>query len=282
MKALETRTMVKHRRCLEMIKGMATWEEVITRVEMERTRRSWKASTTLTRMGEVKGALKRSAMYGKQIEIKGDEQLVRDYCKGLQKAMTVEVDQLKQAKPITTQQVDVILTRLFNNDSVLFTFVILMWATAARPECIMQIKKRHVEIEGTRVKILFTSGKGAKCRLRPYTVHSSVGKREYGEAARRFLGKMKADELVFKREQWNKIRKDTLKVIRTLDEGLSLYSFRRGAAITLQKDGGATKEQVRTFLGHADVQMTERYMNWGWYDTREAETNSRLAMTMFC
>ena len=89
-----------------------------------------------------------------------------------------------------------------------------------------------------------------------------------------------AGEYVFRQDTAPDLRRRALAAMRRIDMRYEMYSFRRGAALQLQRNG-ATVPQIRKFTGHASDLMCERYLEWGWNDKNEQEEMSALAMALW-
>ncbi len=162
------------------------------------------------------------------------------------------------------------------NPSELALFLIFMWAAAARPGCTLLLRLENIGTTETTVKMRFTEGKGVTMRRRPYTVHSTLG--EFHVWVQNALPRRRG--YLFSQRRAPKIRARALLLMRQSDREYEQYSFRRGAAIAMHRSG-VPVSTVRRFTGHASDDMTERYLEWGWYDLAQAQENAVSSMHLW-
>jgi integrase len=275
--AVGAKSRMKHLKWLEFLRPICTWRDLVVAMERLRTVRNWRFSTTSTALGEVLGAIKRSQMYGIPCRLIGKSPVIDDYRKGLQLGMITELETLKQATPLTVENVRRIVQKNLIKDQEVATYISLMWATAARPGCIEKLKVKNVSVENLSLKCLFTEGKGVRCRRRPYTIHSSLSMVAV-RAVQNWLEQRKS--LYLFNQHDSTLRKRVLQAIRVQVKDATLYSMRRGAALALMK-GGATLTEVQNFLGHTSSETTERYLGWGWEDRNQASINAQRAKALW-
>eukprot|EP00759_Apiculatamorpha_spiralis_P031488 PhF_6_TR33232/c0_g1_i1/m.48750 len=152
----------------------------------------------------------------------------------------------------------------------LFTFLALLWATAARPADLSKVMVHNIMIDlDGAVKIRFVAGKTTNLKGKPYTVHSCCTP-EIAQRCRKFIVKQRY--MVFEETVLVKLgicRKNHNK----RNKNLTTYSFRRGLAIAMAQLG-TDITIIQKMLGHATVETTKRYLNWGWWDLHMAhQTN---------
>jgi integrase len=243
-------------------KGLISWRGIIEALEGRRRQRKWKASTTRTAFGTIRGVIARRDMYTLKFK-PGDEDYARDYARLLRMQEIDELGDIKQAEPLTTGVVRRIIRRALRyNDTQLAAYVALMWATAARPGCTQALQTENVSMKDNGdVRVRFVKGKAVRLRQQPYTIHSRIVP-EARIAVRRWCRQ--------KEKFPEGIMKKALAHTRAYGQGFQLRSFRRGAAMTLAR-AGASIQTIMKFTGHASEAMCYRYLGWGWSMEPEKE-----------
>lgn len=190
----------------------------------------------------------------------------------------MELATVAQALPMTVAHMARALG-LAETDPPVMLFMLLMWALVARPGCALTVSPVHMQAVQAMLKVRFVEGKGVKMRGVPYTVHTHCPIKWNRFIAAAILNR--ADErYLFRQRECLSIRKRTLALIRRVDPKYQLYSFRRGAAITLQRTG-AKIEEIMAFTGHASASMCSRYLEWGWWDVTLAKRYTTLAKQLW-
>jgi integrase len=232
--------------------------------------REWRASTTLTYLGNVRGAVSRVEVMEvedwKLVIQKGDEIRIGDYAKILQRKKLEQMVTSKQAKPVTKETVQKLLQTVEGEVRVYLT---LMWLCVSRPGCTAQLRPEWVQVSGRNVKVMFIEGKQAKLTGQPHPVHTFASKEQAGWI----------QEWVNQNKQFSSgIERLALRAVRMTDEELSLRSFRRGAAIHLSIKG-ASLDTIRKFTGHTTEKSCRIYLSYGW-DERPTSEVVKAAKTL--
>lgn len=269
----------KHRVWLDRLANITSAAALVQAVEGLRTTRRWKYSTTCTKLGEIIGAVKRVEMYGGHRRLK---QLVAadvfaDYKRGIHlKSLEEEV-----AFPLALTPIDA--ERVLENlatDRHWETCVALalQWATAARPQCMLQLQVKNISLEDNGVRIRFVAGKGVAARGEPYTVHTTLGK--WAVPMRRWLRERGSGTYVFDRERWAIIKRAIRCALRNVNPAYGLRSIRRGAAISMAREGTPI-QVIMHFTGHRSQETCLRYLDWGWNWGDMANQGRRAARALW-
>jgi integrase len=142
--------------------------------------------------------------------------------------------------------------------------LLVMWLTAARPGCTLQLRTGDVEMKPDgSTTVHFRSGKGVKFRG-PYTVHTEVPE-HYRSEMRSFLDAATRGDLLFPATgevPLNKRMPALLNALRQARPELNLRAMRRGALQTMAL-AGVDAETLMEFSGHTNVMTLKRYLDWG-------------------
>lgn len=268
----------KHIRWLLSLAQAHSWEAVVSELEKRRLTRPWRFSTTRTEIGAIMGAVPRADFYRLPCVLGKPTTAWTDYLKVIDRGVIMELATVAQALPMTVAHMARALG-LAETDPPVMLFMLLMWALVARPGCALTVSPVHMQAVQAMLKVRFVEGKGVKMRGVPYTVHTHCPIKWNRFIAAAILNR--ADErYLFRQRECLSIRKRTLALIRRVDPKYQLYSFRRGAAITLQRTG-AKIEEIMAFTGHASASMCSRYLEWGWWDVTLAKRYTTLAKQLW-
>lgn len=276
-KGISARQRKQHVKWLGVVRSCTDWGQVIKVLEEFRGQRRWRWSTLQTAAGQIMGAVPRALYYGLPCCLPVRDSEWRDFTRRVKIEVILELGTIKQAHPASWEHVRAMIREaLAKGDRELAVFLAVMWACVARPGCAILIRSAQTRVNGNRLKCRFLQGKGVTMRQRPYTIHTVLG--EYGAIVQSWVET--AGEFVFRQETSLDLRRRALAAMRRLDLRYEMYSFRRGAALQLQRNG-ASVPQIRKFTGHATDMMCERYLEWGWNDVNEQEEMSALAMALW-
>ena len=198
--------------------------------------------------------------------------------KVIDRGVILELDTVSQALPMTVTHMAQALG-LAKADPQVILFMLLMWALVARPGCALTVSPHHMEAVRHLLKVRFVEGKGVKMRGVPYTVHTHCPT-QWNRVIAAAIASRQGERYLFRQRDGQGIRKRTIAIIRQVNARYQLYSFRRGAAITLQRTG-AKIEEIMAFTGHATAMMCSRYLEWGWWDVTQAKHHSDLAKNLW-
>eukprot|EP00796_Vickermania_ingenoplastis_P000606 gene606-biopygen501 len=146
-----------------------------------------------------------------------------------------------------------------------------MWACAARPGDIDQLRARDVHIgeslsPGTvRFQLTIRRGKGARFRG-PYVI-PSVLSRQDASLLQGLLSRLATpDSRLF--TDPTGVRIAVRRAIQSANSAAALPSLRKGAARALA-DGGMSEEALMRITGHTRVDTLRRYLGYGLHTTAE-------------
>ncbi|MDP3378918.1 MAG: site-specific integrase, partial [Brevundimonas sp.] len=132
--------------------------------------------------------------------------------------------------------------------------LILMWFTAARPGCILQLQKEDVRVHDNRsISITFRRGKSVKSRG-AYTVHTT--------AIDKMADEISAHIARSERRLFSIRPADLLPTFRLSDRTLEAKSIRRGSLQTMAAHG-VPLATLMNYSGHTNEKTLLRYLNWG-------------------
>lgn len=274
--AISSRQRRQHRLWLERIRHCRSWRSVIDLLENSRKTVPWRWSTTKTKLGTILGAVPRAVYYGVPCRLGAQGAEVRDYQHRVTMGVIDELDTIKQAVPLALEQFKRIARRqLMRGDVEAAVYTMILWALTSRPKCGLALRTRLVGVDDPEFRAKFIEGKGVTMRQRPYTIQSQLGP-DMCLVMKRWLQDRAAknERYVFSQtpKHQRALRKRVLEDVRRIDPLMELYSFRRGSALTMHR-GGASVSAVREFTGHSNDAMTERYLEYGWWNVAQRELN---------
>jgi hypothetical protein len=252
---LTRRTKEKHVKTLTRFQD-ASVEDVL--VYFEERLKEVKPSTVANEMGTFMGAFAKQQLYGITTKERIDQSLeFKLMLKNVEhKAREDDVD---YPTPLLKHHLLRVLQELMAAQEVeAFHFLVLQWATAARPFCVYQLRPQDVVFTDRGVSVLFRKGKGVTMRQSPYTVHTDVP--YYADSLDEFLS-FTEENVIFLtpyEELCNVIRTS----MRTCDSTYEMRSPRRGA-LCCMAEAGVDLKTLRTFSGHTSNRMILRYLGWG-------------------
>jgi len=164
-------------------------------------------------------------------------------------------EKAKQAKPATWADVERAI-EMEKDNHVKFA-ILTAWLTCARVGCILQLRKEDVTETEKGLAVQFRRGKSVLARGMAYTVHTCRVPEMYRAKFQVFLSTKKG--YLFPRVKGHKVKI----ALRRADPLLEKRSLRRGSLQLLARVGGLTLEQMLLFSGHTNVQMLNRYLNFG-------------------
>ena len=177
--------------------------------------------------------------------------------------------QAQQGQPshLTAVSRDELFAALVNTpEDTIRIALLMMWLTAARPGCTLQLRPDDVEMDPTgAMTVRFASGKGVRFRG-PYTVHTKVPPDLVPEVAF-YLATMRQARapLLFPATAdcpMNKRMPRLLAALRTANPSLNLRAMRRGSLQTMAL-AGTPADVLMTYSGHTNVGTLKRYLDWG-------------------
>ena len=143
--------------------------------------------------------------------------------------------------------------------------LLLMWLTAARPGCVLQLRARDLELQSDgALAVHFNAGKGVLFRG-PYTVHTAVPP----QLRRPFAAYLRQQQMAGglfhpATEELPLCQRHAalLSAIRASDAELNLRAMRRGALQTMAL-AGESAATLMQFSGHTNERTLKRYLDWG-------------------
>jgi integrase len=148
--------------------------------------------------------------------------------------------------------------------------LIIMWSTASRPGCVLQLKRQDLELEpqpfrprpGAELRITFRQGKGVSFRG-PYTVQTWVPDR-WARELQQFISPLQKTDHLF---PFSKTDRDArharlLAAVRRVDPKLNLRAMRRGALQAMAQKGHDAATLMQ-FSGHKSQDTLMRYLDQG-------------------
>ena len=270
----------RHVKWLIAVRHCKAWREVSDVVEKERVSRRWRWSTTRTVLGTIMGAVPRAQMYRVRCRLPKDRgPAFKDYVRSVENGVMAEVSTLNQATPASPEVILKIVRECFRLGLVeLGVYIIVMWACAARPEDTMKLQPPNVDVRPDgRCRARWVEGKGVVMRRQPYTVHTVIPT-EFVERVRGFLFTRHGLPRLFNDAT---LRQQLTKMLKSVDPSYTLYSIRRGAAITLAT-AGTPLPTIMLFTGHTSAAMCLRYLSWGWFEGHAAAECATAALSLWC
>lgn len=263
---------------LRVLEGVNSISEMVVIVDHMRVQRKWKYSTTLTKLGEIVGALRRREYYasGCRLNKVEEDQEFKDYERVIRHGALQE--QVNYPKAVLREDLHKAIKNLLMEERIeVAVLLLLVWSTAARVACALKLRKENIEISGQEIKIRFVEGKGVFARKQPYTVHTHLG--QWTQKVQSFLNRTKTSEL-FPVSQWNRLRKGVSEALKGVDRAYELRSLRRGSLVTMAQRG-VPLEVVRHFSGHTNDNQCLRYLEWGWHHGNMHQRGVRAAQYLW-
>ena len=143
--------------------------------------------------------------------------------------------------------------------------LVLMWLTAARPGCLLQLLRSNVEFNQATnaLTIRFVAGKGVLLRG-PYTVHTACPP-QWSQRLQAYLQQQHPTSLVVPATPSMRLQDRNaclLRALRVAHPNLSMRAMRRGSLQAMAL-AGATAETLMSFSGHSQEKTLKRYLDWG-------------------
>lgn len=252
----------KHRAWIQQLDKIQSAEGVVQLLEAMRVRVPWKFSTTETKIGEILGAVRRVDAYGgcRRLREWVKSTVFQDYKRGVH--LEVLKEEVRSPQPLQVVHVERVLEELLQAENwEVYAALALQWGTAARPNCVLKLQIRNVEVTEGGLRVKFVEGKGVAARGEPYTVHSTLG--EWWGPVSRWLCIRKGHRFLFEDTRRERIKAVVRTTLRKCDVRYGLRSIRRGAAIALARVG-VPMSVLLHFTGHRTKEMCLRYLDWGW------------------
>jgi integrase len=263
---------------LRTIPPGATAMEVVGLVERTAEQRGWSAPTKMNAVNTIQGAVKRARYYGfAQMTFVHDTAWF-DYKRAVGKEVSARFGFVQQAEPLQRRHLQrAVRAAMARKDWESAVVLILAWSTVGRIGDVLKLQRPEVTLEGQNLKCRFLEGKGVTLRKRPYTVHSTV-KAMFVSVVSRWLQAEGGPRLF---QDTHGLRKKLRNYLRDCNKKYEMRSVRRGAAIAMARNN-VDIETIRHFTGHASVEMTERYLSWGWWDGKRAMEDRKAAAFLWC
>jgi integrase len=269
--ALVKSTRDTHRRMLQWLCGMPKqFQELPVATAVSeymkalRGERGWTWATTLKNMASAQGALALLPMY-RVVEhgvlLKHDVTWAENM-----RAVTrfAREEEPRTPKAMTTE----IFTATMATERDLQRRVVLalMWYTAQRVGCVLQLSKDNMHWNpNDTLSVTLKRGKSVKLRG-PYTVHTTSLK-TLKPMLMQYLNDVKPGARLF-----TLTPADMLSTFRLVDATMEARSIRRGT-LQAMAQAGVPNDTLREYSGHTNDRTLLRYLNWG-----KAAGNARTRM----
>ena len=238
---------------LEMVRRMAT-------------ARQWLWSTVSKALSSAKAALAYLPLYSRAsrgIELGRDPEwrAAQRYARRMEARTAGNTG----ATPLTKEQYERVLIKLYNRQPVTALYLQMMWSGLARPEDIAGLEHPDVTIgpptdEHRQVGLTIRHGKGAK-RSGVFALPILLPAK-YVSILQELLAVAKTGMQRQRLFDGASLKKQVLTALREEDQVLALASIRKGAARHLAAHGMSLQDLCR-LLGHADTKTTSRYLGYG-------------------
>lgn len=234
----------------------------------------WKESTALTKLGGLIGAVKRHATSEEEKQV--NSRLISEFKRMLTNEMNKNWE--SSVKAVDMEVVKEVVKSLFlkgRNEALIF--LVLMWFSAQRPGCVIQLKKKEVTVrpEGP-ISLFLCRGKLAKTLGHPESVWFHLPE-DLRAVLISFLSTREQDDFLFPVAQHKRIRREVLEELRAIDQKLETRGLRRGTIQTLAS-AGATEETRLSFSKHKNRATLRRYEDYGRFtvDWKQVEESKKL------
>eukprot|EP00760_Papus_ankaliazontas_P026207 PhM_4_TR3017/c2_g5_i3/m.89411 len=236
-------------------------------------------------MGNAAGAFKRLPQYTQDalpsIQLSVDQQW-KDAQRAVKHFASLESSPTRPT--MSKDGAQATISRL-DHDVAMQMFLCVMWACAARPGDVLQLKRANVQVHSsqqgnTATSALFNEGKVLKT-IDPYTVHTVLPD-PWAAKLRSFISSSSSSYLfdlptLAARTQFLKQARLEVRVTNPLYD---LRAVRRGAAQALAADG-ISLSTVMLFTRHATVGMLRRYLGFGQAKSEEASKATAAASVLW-
>jgi len=157
-------------------------------------------------------------------------------------------------------------------------FLLLQWATAARPFCVYQLRPSNIVFgKDNRISVLFQKGKGVTMRQSPYTVHTQIP--SYHELLMSFVESRMDSPTIFS-TPYETLCVTIRTVMRHFDPLYEMRSPRRGSLCCMARKGVSLRT-LRQFSGHTTNRMILRYLGWGMSHGRGIKKGEKAAIHLW-
>ena len=143
----------------------------------------------------------------------------------------------------------------------------LMWLTAARVGCVLQLRKADIEVllERETIRVTFRHGKSVALRG-PYTIFTAIPPAEMAMLQARLAECTAPTDFVISNDMAPRKRmflmRSALRSVN-MNPNLNNRSVRRGALQALASNPDTDVETLMRFAGHTNPSTTRRYLEWG-------------------
>jgi integrase len=186
----------------------------------------------------------------------------------------------EKASPATFEEVDVTVKRLMTtNDPAAHhraAQLAIMWATACRPGCLLQLQRRDIQLEAHALHVVFKRGKGHEMGKAPHPVHTILPALWVPIVAA-VLAARQPEEFLWLFPSWQARCLGTKALTHDLRQtrpALQARSLRRGALMRMASSG-VSEAQLLAFSDHAEVRTLREYIGV----TREVTDRAQVMMT---
>lgn len=270
--ALSARQSQQHAVWRKVIEDAQDVSAALEVLEAERCARNWKWSSTRTHLGAFYGALRRSSKWHSW----KDSPVLRDYTRAVdRKTVAEEVD---YPTPLAESHALRAISELARENRQCAMFLLLQWATTARPHCVSLLQARNVTLRSKNcVAVTFCRGKGAWSRAAPYTVHTTMG-----PFFNMLVDFLRGNNDLFPNagRSYDKLKEVLRLKLRAIDPAYRLGSVRRGALEAIAA-GGADEATLMSFSGHRNGKTLRRYLRWGATFQHEANNMTSAASNLW-
>ena len=223
--------------------------EMLSRLRSEK---KWSWATSLKNLASTQGALQLLPMY---LRVPHGISLKQDTI--WQQTMQATARRAREEIPRKPKAmtVDVMMATLAaEKDAQKQAALVMMWFTAARVGCILQLHREDITMHSdTSMSVTFRRGKGVKLRG-PYTVHTTAIGRGNMEIITKW---MPTSGRIFTIKP-----ADMLPTFRLVDKTLEAKSIRRGSLQAMVQHG-VPVDTLMLYSGHTCEKTLLRYLDWG-------------------
>ena len=247
------------------LRGLPLDRAVVGFLEFLRTKGRWKETTWAKQVGCAAGALARLTEYSTaaaNIRLT-DSPLWRDVLRQASKKKIAQ--ERSQAEPATLQDVRQTIDRLLKSADPAARHraaqLAMMWVTCARPGCILQLKRRDVQLTSLGLHVIFVRGKAHELRKGPHPASTKIPE-EWKAIVLSALEAVPPHQFLW---AFTSLQARCLAIkalsadLRATRQPLQARSIRRGALMALAA-AGVSETDILAFSGHSSVQTLRDYI----------------------
>ena len=228
----------------------------------EAAERKWAATTLAKEAGSLCGALRRLRAYRPDAPWDLDLSsagLWRDVARQAGKE-AAQADKRKP-RPATAEEAAAAIDKATaNGDGRLAATLAIIWSTACRPGCALQLRRSDVELVGPKLRVTFRKGKRQELRADALPVFTFL-RPEWGPVVSAVLAPLAPNDFLWSfpsRSARLKGPKLLTEALRSIAADLVVRSLRSGA-LRRMLAAGVSEELLCKFSGHSSVKTLREY-----------------------